>query len=133
MSLETDSFINALRRSIARCGPPSHIYSDNGTNFVRANQELNQSLEESRISGYLSQKDIQWHFDPPASPHRGGIWERFIQSCKEALKVVLHGQVVTNEVLETVFSETEALVNSRPVTEEKEISSKRRWTQTSCC
>ena len=36
-SLETDSFINTLRRFIARRRPPSDIYSDNGTNFVEAN------------------------------------------------------------------------------------------------
>ena len=119
-SLETDSFINALRRFIARRGPPSDIYSDNGTNFVGADRELKQSLErwnQSQIADYLSQKDIQWHFNPPASPHFGEIWERLVQSCKKALKVVLHGQVVTDEVLETAFAETEALVNSRPLTE----------------
>ena len=33
------------------------------------------------------------------------------------LKVVLHGQVVTDEVFETAFAEKEALVNSRPLTE----------------
>ena len=119
-SLETDSFINALRRFIARRGPPSDIYSDNGTNFVGADRKLKQSLErwnQSQIADYLSQKDIQWHFNPPASPHFGEIWERLVQSCKKALKVVLHGQVVTDEVLETAFAETEALVNSRPLTE----------------
>ena len=117
-SLET-SFINALRRFIARRGPPSDIYSDNGTNFVGADRELKQSLKQwnqSQIADYQSQKDIQWHFNPPASPHFGGIWERLVQSCKKALKVVLHGQVVTDEVLETAFAETEALVNSRPLT-----------------
>lgn len=31
--------------------------------------------------------------------------------------MVLHGQVVTDEVLETALAETEALVNSRPLTE----------------
>ena len=119
-SLETDSFMNALRRLIARRGPPSDIYSDNGTNFIEADRELKQSLEQwnqSQIADYLSQKDIQWHFNPPASPHFGGIWERLVQSCKKSLKVVLDGQVVKDEVLETAFAETEALVNSRPLTE----------------
>ena len=118
-SLKNDSFINALRRFIAR-GQPSDIYSDNGTNFVGADQELKQSLEQwnqSQIADYLSQKDIQWHVNPPAFPHLGGIWERLVQSCKKAFKVVLHCQVVTDEVLETVFAETEALVNSGPLTE----------------
>ena len=119
-SLDTDSFINAQRRFIRRRGPPSDIYSDNGTNFVGADRELKQSLEQwnqSQIADYLSQKDIPWHFNPPAFPQFGGIWERLVQSCKKALKVVLRGQVVTDEVLETAFAETEALVNSGPLTE----------------
>lgn len=33
-TLDTDSFINALQRFIARRGPPTEIRSDNGTNFV---------------------------------------------------------------------------------------------------
>jgi len=33
-SLDTSSFINALRRFIARRGRPKHIFSDNGGNFV---------------------------------------------------------------------------------------------------
>ncbi len=57
------------------------------------------------------------HFNPSAPPHFGGIWERLVPSCKKALKVVLHGKVVTDEVLETVFAEIEALVNSRPLIE----------------
>ena len=125
-SLETDSFINALRKFVARREPPSDIYSDNGSNFVRADRELRQSLQEwnqSQIADFQSQKEIQWHFNPPAAPHFGGIWERLVQSCKKALKVVLHGQVVTDEVPETAFAETEALVNSRPLTEVSSSSS----------
>ena len=125
-SLETDSFINALRKLVARRGPPSDIYSDNGSNFVGADRKLKQSLQEwnqSQIADFLSQKEIQWHFNPPAASHFGGIWERLVQSCKKALKVVVHGQVVTDEVLETAFAETEALVNSRPLTEVSSSSS----------
>ena len=125
-SLEADSFINALRRFVARRGPPSDIYSDNGTNFVGADRELKQSLKEwnqSQIADFLSQKEIHWHFNPPGSPHFGGIWERLVQSCKKALKVVLHNQVVTDEVLEIAFAETEAHVNSGPLTEVNSNSS----------
>ena len=97
-ALEIDSFINALKRFVARRGPPSDIYSDNGTNFVGADRENKQSLQEwnqSQIVDFLSQMQIQWHFNPPGSPHFGGIWERLVKSCKKALKVVFHGQVVT--------------------------------------
>jgi len=45
------------------------------------------------------------------------MWERLVQSCKKALKVVLHGQVVTDVFLETAFAQTVALVNSKPLTE----------------
>ena len=45
-SLTADSFINALRRFIARRGKPDHIYSDNGSNFVGANRILRESLDE---------------------------------------------------------------------------------------
>jgi len=61
-SLQITSFINVLRRFVARRGPASDIYSDNGTNFVGADRELRQSLEswnQSQIADFLSQKEIQ--------------------------------------------------------------------------
>ncbi len=39
-SLNTDSFINALLRFIARRGPVKEIYCDNGTNFKSGAREL---------------------------------------------------------------------------------------------
>lgn len=44
--LTTSSFIAALRRMAARKGTPSHIYSDNGRNFVGANRVLQQEYQE---------------------------------------------------------------------------------------
>ena len=109
-----------FRRFIARRGKPSVIYSDNGTNFVGANRELRECISgwnQDKIGNALSQEGIQWVFSPPTAPHRGGLWERLVRSCKKSLNVVLHNQVLTDEVLSTAFAEVEWLVNSRPLTE----------------
>ena len=56
-SLETDSFLNALWRFIARRGPVRDIRSDQGTNIVGAKNKLGKGLEEmghGAIQRYLS-------------------------------------------------------------------------------
>ena len=101
-SLETDSFIMALRRMMVRRGKLRNIYSDNGTNFVRAERELKECLDgmdQAKISDTLSQDRIQWFFNPPSAPHFGGVWERLVKSAKKALKITLNGQLVNDETL----------------------------------
>lgn len=39
-NLTTEGFLVSLRRFTARRGIPANIYSDNGTNFVGANNHL---------------------------------------------------------------------------------------------
>ena len=117
--LSTDSFIVALRRFRGRRGNPKTIRSDNGTNFVGANRELGEalrSLSQERITGELSRKEITWYFNPPSSPHMGGIFESMVKQVKRAMKTVINDQVLPEETLHTVLVETEAIVNSRPLT-----------------
>ena len=45
-SLDTESFINALRRFIARRGQPEEIRSDNRSNFVSGKKELREAVKE---------------------------------------------------------------------------------------
>ncbi|KAK3754726.1 hypothetical protein QZH41_007045 [Actinostola sp. cb2023] len=55
-SLDTSSFINALKRFLARRGPVRQIRCDQGTNFVGARNELKAALtemDEIRVSEYL--------------------------------------------------------------------------------
>ena len=117
--LSTDSFIIALRRFRGRRGNPRTIRSDNGTNFVRVNRELTEalkSLSEEQITGELAQEGITWYFNPPSSPHMGGIFESMVKQVKRALKTVISDHVLPEETLRTVLVETEAILNSRPLT-----------------
>ncbi|XP_043226749.1 uncharacterized protein LOC122383931 [Amphibalanus amphitrite] len=118
-SLDTDSFLMAFRRFVARRGRPKKVFSDNGTNLKSGERELREALtqwNQQRISDELSQQQIEWCFNPPAASHMGGIWERMIGAVKRALSVVLGGEVTTDEVLSTVFCEIESMINSRPLT-----------------
>ena len=45
-SLETNAFIQALRRFISNRGCPKEIWSDNGTNFVGTDKEIQRSIRE---------------------------------------------------------------------------------------
>ena len=89
-SLDTSSFINCLRRFICRRGIPELIRSDNGTNFVGGAREMTEALQDwnqKKIGDYLCQRGISWKFNPPLSPHMGGVWERQVRTIKKILKV----------------------------------------------
>ena len=118
-TMDTDSFINALRRFISRRGQPERIVSDNGTNFKAGDKELREALaglDGNKIGHHLHRKGIEWTFNPPAASHMGGVWERMIRSVRRIMKVLLKGQTVTHKVLETTLTEVEAILNSRPLT-----------------
>lgn len=118
-SLETDSFIQALRRFIARRGQVKEIRSDNGTNFVGADRELRKAIKEwntAQIENTLLQRDITWLFNPPSGSHHGGVWERIIRSIRKIMNAMLREQSLDEEGLQTFFCECEAILNSRPIT-----------------
>ena len=61
--LSTDYFIIALKRFNARRGRPLRIYSDNGTNFVGANNNallkfLGQ-LNEEKVQNFCEPREIE--------------------------------------------------------------------------
>ena len=127
-SLETDTFILALRRFISVRGCPKEIWSDSGTNFTGAERELRRSvreLNEEQIRRELHSYDAEWfkyvlprwRFQPPTASHMSGVWERLIRSVRKAMNAVLSkpGAAIPLETLRTVFAEVTSILNSRPI------------------
>ena len=120
-TLESSSFIQALRRFIARRGPVREMRSDNGSNFVGAHNELLQAIQEmdhEEIRAKLQRENIDWTFNPPAASHMGGVWERQIKTTRKILAGLMdeYGHCLDEESFRTLLCEVEAVINSRPLT-----------------
>ncbi|XP_026462699.1 uncharacterized protein LOC113365338 [Ctenocephalides felis] len=120
--LTSDTFLDCLKRFLARRGPIKCIYSDCGTNFIGAKNTLdslflllNSEEYKKRFNELLVLHDIEWKFNPPFAPHFGGIWEANIKSVKTHLFKVIGLQILSYEEFNTVLNQIEALLNSRPL------------------
>lgn len=115
--LSTPAFIAALQRFVSRRGVPMNIYSDCGTNFQGADNVLRFHLQDPSARDLLSAAiPCKWHFNPPAAPHFGGLWEAAVKSVKYHLKRVIGNQLLTFEEMVTLTHRIEAVLNSRPIT-----------------
>lgn len=98
---------------IARRGQIKQIHSDNGTNFVVANallQEIHRTSEWAK-----NNLKIDWKFQPPLSPHHGGLHEAAVKSAKNHIKRTVGTNNLTIEEWFTLIAQVEACVNSRPL------------------
>ena len=119
-SLDTDSFLAAFSRFVARRGLPRSVFSDNGTNMVAAEKELKgilENLDENKIR--RRHDGITWTFIPPSASHMAGAWERLIRSTKTIMRGLLEKEtkkLLSDEGLYTLLCEIERIMNDRPLT-----------------
>jgi hypothetical protein len=117
--ISTETCIMAIRNFLARRGWSKHFYSDNGKNFVGANNLIQRDLSslKSSLGEEASKKfQIYWHFIPAYSPWMGGAWERLIQAVKKCLNHVMTEETPSESVLRNALVEAEFWMNSMPLT-----------------
>lgn len=119
-NLTSTAFIAAFRRFSGRRGHVGHLYSDNGTNFVGSNRIL-KTLERGEKDGFnkdvqraFAENGVTWHFNPPAAPHFGGLWEAGVKSIKTHLNR-MGSTNFTFEEFSTLLIQIESCLNSRPL------------------
>nr|XP_037876041.1 uncharacterized protein LOC105842541 isoform X3 [Bombyx mori] len=115
-ALSSEAYIAALKRFVSRRGKPRSIWSDNGTNFVGACNELKGVLSNSDIASFMSQEGIDFSFSPPYSPHFNGLAEAAVKATKGHLKKLLSLTHLTYEEMSSCLCQIEAILNSRPLT-----------------
>ncbi|XP_053692624.1 uncharacterized protein LOC128741073 [Sabethes cyaneus] len=117
-SLSTQSCLMAIRRFVSKRGDPDHIFSDNATCFHGANTVMMKEIEKvhRECAERATSSITAWHFNPPSTPHMGGVWEWMVRSVKEALRVLDDGRKLTDEILVTALAEAEDMINHRPLT-----------------
>ena len=94
-SLNTDSFLNALRRFVAIRGPIRQLRCDQGANFIGAKNELKAALNEmnqDQVRNFLLKENcdfFSFQLNVPSASHMGGVWERQIRTVRNILNVVI--------------------------------------------
>ena len=103
--LSSDSFIRVLQRFIGRHGLPLLIVLDNRSTFW-----------DSNVKRFVSLKGIHWIYNVPTASWWGGMFEICVKLTKRCLRKTLGSAKLRYKELETVITETEGILNSRPLT-----------------
>ena len=119
-SLDTPTMLLAFRRFTAIRGTCHKIWTDKGTNFAGAANQIENKIDQDALRDGLFSKGCTWEFTPTAAPHMGGVWERMVGSVKRVLDatlLLLKTRHLSRDEFSTVIQESAAIVNHTPLGE----------------
>ena len=114
----TMEYIQLLRRFFAIIGYPHEMLSDNGSQLVGAEKELQLIIKDwdiQQLKDFCAYRGMKWRFTFPAAPHQNGCSVALVKGCKFALKKAIGDQVLTPFELYTCVLEVANLMNQRPI------------------
>lgn len=115
----TDNFLNVFRRFISIRGFPKMVYSDRGSQLVKANKELTQAvgnLNFDKIMKFGRKEGMTWKFTKGAdAPWQNGCTESLIRLVKRGISISIGNKVLSYADLQTVMFEIANLINQRPI------------------
>lgn len=117
-SMNTTSFLLALRRFLAAYPGCRKVVTDNFRSFKRAATDIKSlfnRFREAESRELLEVHRIAWEFICPRAPWHGGFYERLVGSVKSALRKTLGKRLVTFDEFRTVCSEISEIINQRPL------------------
>jgi len=113
-------FLNALIRFVSRRSCPKQIISDNAAQFRLVNilgeRAWKKVPTDKSVLTYAAQRGIRWKFITELAPWMGGHYERLVGVVKSVLRVSIGRRLLSWSDFVTLTVETEAIVNSRPIT-----------------
>ena len=114
--MTTDSFICSLRRFCSQRGVPNIFISDNAKQFEQIDNILTLLFKQAEVQQFLTKENIHWRFNLEKLQWQGGFYERMVRTVKRSLRKVLGSARVSYEELQTLLTEIECTINSRPLT-----------------
>ena len=79
----------AFSRFVNLRGSVDTVFSDNGSTFCAASEQLPKLLQSTEFHNALRKSNINWTRIPPYAPGQGGSWESMVKLFKTALFRVL--------------------------------------------
>lgn len=103
-AIHTDSCIHSSSKLYceARYTSKFIVTTDNGTNFHGVDNEL-RKINHPCLQEKFTSSAMKWIFNPPASPHIGGSWERLIRSVKKIFYQLNPSRILSDKLLRILF------------------------------
>ena len=115
-NLSCEAFLLCLKRFVSRRGVQKLIVTDNAKTFKAASKRLMNIFKSAAVNHYLVRHNIKWKYNLAKAPWWGGFYELLIKGVKLCLKKNVGKSRLSYDELQTIVSEIEGVLNSRPLT-----------------